>query len=71
MKPVVVPGPLPSRQATKRFLTGRAMDFILQSQQVPCTRASRRAAARELAKRFIVNMKAEKVSNESEQVDNG
>lgn len=48
-----------SRQMTKAFLTAKAFEFINLKQAVPCTRKSRRAAARELAKRFLKKIQIE------------
>ena len=47
-----------SRQAVKSFLNMKAMEFINKSQAVPCTRKSRRKAAREIAKRYLKRVRA-------------
>ncbi len=65
MRRISPPPALPSKQVTKAFLTDKAMEFILKSQKIPCTRTSRRKAARELAKRFIKNMRAEKLAEDA------
>lgn len=49
-----------SRQVQKVFLTGKAMEFIKQLPDQKFDRKSRRKAARDLAKRLVLNMKAEK-----------
>jgi hypothetical protein len=52
-----------TRQEVKRFLFEKAQEFIKKSQAVPCTRASRRKAAREIAKRYMQNIRAEEAQN--------
>jgi hypothetical protein len=45
-----------SRQVTRAFLRMKAKEFIDKSQKVPCSRKSRRKAAREIAARFMKTM---------------
>lgn len=47
-----------SRQVTKAFLRLKAFAFINQQQAVPCSRASRRKAAREIAKRYLKKVRS-------------
>jgi hypothetical protein len=49
-----------TRQVQKLFLTGKAMEFLKQLPGTPPDRASRRKAARELAKRLQKTMRVEK-----------
>lgn len=51
------------RQAVKQFLFEKAGEFIKKSQAVPCTRKSRRQAAREIAKRYFQQIRSEETQN--------
>lgn len=52
-----------SRQQVKHFLQLKALDFINQHQAVPCSRASRRKAARDIAKRYLKKVLSEEAQN--------
>lgn len=52
-----------TRQAVKQFLFEKAQEFIKKSQAVPCTRASRRKAARQIANRHLKAIRAEETQN--------
>jgi precorrin-2 methylase len=52
-----------TKQEVKRFLTEKAMEFIKKSQVVPCSRKSRRQAARDIAKRYLKTIRAEEAQN--------
>ena len=47
-----------TRQAVKAFLADKAFDFVTAKQAVPCSRKSRRKAAREIAKRYLKLVRA-------------
>jgi len=47
-----------SRPVIKAFLNMKAMEFIVKSQVTPCSRKSRRKAAREIAKRYLKKVRS-------------
>ena len=53
-----------TRQQVKAFLADKAFTFVSLRQVVPCSRKSRRKAAREIAKRYL-----KKIRQEGETVD--
>ena len=47
-----------SRQVVKKFLQEKALAFINKHQAVPCSRKSRRQAARDIAKRYLKKVRS-------------
>lgn len=56
------------KQEVKRFLVEKANEFISKSQAVPCTRKSRRQAAREIAKRYYQQIRSEETQVQNANV---
>lgn len=50
--------PMQSRQLVKAFLADKAFTFVTLRQAVPCSRKSRRKAAREIAKRYLKKVRS-------------
>ena len=51
--------PPQTRQVVKAFLQDRAFAFVTLKQAVPCSRKSRRKAARDIAKRYLKRIRQE------------
>ncbi len=50
--------PPQTRQVVKAFLANKAFAFVSLKQAVPCSRKSRRKAAREIAKRYLKKVRS-------------
>lgn len=52
-----------TRQEVKQFLRAKAFEFVTKSQAAPCTRKSRRQAARDIAKRYLKQIRSEEAES--------